>query len=178
VLVWFGSPSQPGENLSRKFSIGEIRAAPDLFAIASHTPIPVSKILRELRMEELTGPILRKIELKVSSFASLMRAGAKQLISLELRNGTEVILKSLPPYPIHLAYHWLRTDGQYEIFGGHRTQLKPDAKPGSSVSYEMSAIAPEKPGTYVLRITLVQESIRWFDQSPIYLYSDMQIDCE
>jgi SAM-dependent methyltransferase len=64
VLVWFGSSSQPGENLARKFSIDEMRAAPDLFAIASHSSIIVSKLLGELRMEVLSGSILRKIEVK------------------------------------------------------------------------------------------------------------------
>jgi hypothetical protein len=57
-----------------------------------------------------------------------MRTGTKQTISLELRNGTDVDLKSLSPYPIHLSYHWLRMDGQHEVFGGHRTQLNLDSE--------------------------------------------------
>jgi predicted O-methyltransferase YrrM len=178
VLVWFGSPSQPGENLARKFRIGELRAAPDLFAIASHKPIPVSKLLAQLRMDALPVPILRKVELKVRSFLSRMRTGARQMIAVELRNGTKVNLRSLPPYPIHLSYHWVTMDGHYEMFGGHRTQLRPDSMAGSSVSYEMSVTSPSKPGIYWLRVTLVQESIRWFDQSPTSLYHDVQIGCD
>jgi 2-polyprenyl-3-methyl-5-hydroxy-6-metoxy-1,4-benzoquinol methylase len=99
VLVWFGSPSQPGENLCRKFSINEMRAAPDLFAVASHASISVGKLLNELQMDVLPEPIAGKIKLKVSSFPTRMRTGARHTISLELHNGTDVNLKSLPPIP-------------------------------------------------------------------------------
>jgi hypothetical protein len=66
-------------------------------------------------------------------------------------------------------------DGHYVIFGGERTQLKPDARAGFPVSYEMRVTSPEKPGIYLLRVTLVQETIQWFDQAPTSLYYDLRI---
>jgi hypothetical protein len=106
-----------------------------------------------------------------------MRSGARHSISVELQNGADVDLKSVPPRPIHLSYHWMGTNGQYLEFGGERTRLKPDARAGSATSYEMSISSPEKPGSYLLRVTLIQESVRWFDQAPTKVYCDLPVEC-
>ncbi len=85
---------------------------------------------------------------------------------------------SAHPYPVHLAYHWLRADGEYFIFDGERTRIIPDARSGASDIYEMTVTAPAVPGKYVLRITLVQEWIGWFDQPPHRVYRDLPIWCD
>ena len=177
VLVWFGTPDRVGENLERRFSISEMRAAPDLFAVASHSPIPVAKLLAQIRMEQLAETELKEIELRVSSSPAAMQTGSRNAVSVELRNGGNTDLKSANPYPVHLSYHWLGTDGKYVVFEGQRTRLAPDAARGSFGYYEMSVIAPDTPGTYLLRVTLVQERIRWFDQAPNSVYDDRRISC-
>ena len=177
VLVWFGTPLTAGDNLQRRFSIQEMRAAPDLFAVASHSPIVVRKLVEALQMDVLPEATAREIKLTVNMFPSRMWAGARHSIAVELKNGATIDLKSVPPRPIHLSYHWLGTNGQYVEFGGERTRLKPDARAGLPTSYEMSIKSPEIPGTYLLRVTLVQESTRWFDQAPIKLYCDLPVVC-
>lgn len=177
VLVWFGNPYQPGENLQRKFSIQEMRSAPDLFAVASKSPIPVAKMLSQLQMEQILEP-LSGVNLRVVAPPRAMRVSSRYEIQVELRNGSRVDLKSLPPYPVHLSYHWLDSHGRYSVFDGIRTQLKPDAKSGSSQIYQVGVLAPDKPGEQVLRITLVQESIRWFDPPPESLFCDLAISSQ
>ena len=88
-----------------------------------------------------------------------------------------VDLKSLPPCPIHLSYHWLAPHGRYSVYEGIRSRLKPDAESGSSQMYQVNVLAPDKPGEHVLRITLVQEAIRWFDQAPDPVFCDLAILC-
>jgi hypothetical protein len=52
-----------------------------------------------------------------------------------------------------------------------------DTRSGGSDIYEMGVTAPEVPGNYLLRITLVQERIRWLDQAPYRVYCDLPIAC-
>jgi len=177
VLVWFGTPLTAGDNLQRRLSIQEMRAAPDLFAVASHAPIVVSKLVEALQMDVLPEAAARKIKLTVNTFPNRMRVGTRHSIAVELQNGATVNLKSVPPRPVHLSYHWVGTNGQYLEFGGERTRLKPDARAGSVTAYEMGVSSPEKPGSYLLRVTLVQELTRWFDQAPINLYCDLPVVC-
>jgi SAM-dependent methyltransferase len=178
VLVWFGNPQQVAENLERRFSIREISAAPDLFAVASHSPISVAKLLAQVRMEPLVDADAHKIELVVRSNPSRMRIGARYPVLVEVRNGASTDLRSADPYPVHLAYHWLKTSGQCLIFEGERSRITPDARSSGSDIYEMRVTAPEVPGRYLLRITLVQERIRWLDQAPYHVYCDLPIACE
>jgi SAM-dependent methyltransferase len=177
VLVWFGAFSEAGENLKRKFSISEMRAAPDLYAVASHSPIPIAQLVRQMCMEALAASDLKQLELSVKSYPPRVRPDSRFTVSVELHNGTNTDLKSAEPYPVHLSYHWLGANGQYAIFGGERTRLVPEAGRGSCTSYELNATAPAKPGTYVLRVTLVQERIRWFDQEPDGVQCELKISC-
>jgi SAM-dependent methyltransferase len=177
VHLWFGNPENVGENLQRKFSISEMRAAPDLFAVASHSPIPLAKLLSQTRMEALDESEVKRIELSLSSYPSKMRTGSHHTLSVELRNNSIKDLKSVAPYPVHLAYHWLSAEGKFVEFDGERTVIVPDAKAGSSDVYEMKVATPVHPGCFLLRVTLVQERIRWFDQIPNGVYCDLEIAC-
>jgi 2-polyprenyl-3-methyl-5-hydroxy-6-metoxy-1,4-benzoquinol methylase len=163
VLVWFGTPMQPAENLRRKFLISEMRAATDLFAVASHQPIPVAQLLRQLCMEAVAESDRKKIELIVNSRPAEVRPGSRFFLAVEVHNRTDIYLKSVGPYPVHLSYHWLSPNGQYVVFDGERTRLVPGARPDSAVVYQLTVTSPDTPGMYVLRVTLVQESIAWFD---------------
>jgi SAM-dependent methyltransferase len=177
VLVWFGTPRRVGENLERKFSISEMRSAPDLFAVASHSPVSIAKLLAQMRMEALAKTDVARIGLIVRTFPAAMQTRSRYQVSVELRNGARKDLRSTAPYPIYLSYHWIGTDGKYVIFEGERTGLMPDARSGSSSTYEVSVTAPDTPGRYLLRVTLVQERIRWFDQAPNGVYCELRILC-
>ena len=104
VLVWFGAFSGAGENLKRKFSISEMRAAPDLYAVASHSPIPVAQLIRQMCMEALAASDLKQLELTVNSYPPRVRPSSRFTVSVELHNGTNTDLKSVDPYPVHLSY--------------------------------------------------------------------------
>ncbi len=178
VLVWLGTPTDPAENLRRKFSINEMRAATDLFAVASHQPISIAQLIRQLRMEALAESDRKKIKLTVTSRPGTIRPGSQFFVAVELRNRTDVYLQSVEPYPVHLSYHWFSANGQYVVFDGERTRLVPDARPDSSVVYQLKVAGPDAPGMYVLRVTLVQESIGWFDLAPDGVFCEIKISCQ
>jgi SAM-dependent methyltransferase len=177
VLLWFGKPQNVGENLERKFSISEMRAAPDLFAVASHSPIRVAKLLAQMRMEPLADSDLKHLELIVRSHPAIMQTRSRHIVSVELRNNSGTDIKSAAPYPVHLAYHWLGAEGKCVVFDGERTLITPDARAGSANVYDMNVTSPVESGAYLLRVTLVQERIRWFDQVPDGSYCDLEILC-
>ena len=63
---------------------------------------------------------------------------------------------------VHLSYHWLDRKRQPVVYDGLRTQLPGDLKPGESVTLKVAIRSPDKPGEYVLQMTLVQEGVAWF----------------
>ena len=61
-------------------------------------------------------------------------------------------------------YRWLhgRTRDMV-VEHGLRTIIQPPAWPGGESVYSMRAIAPDEPGDYILRVTIIQEGWRWLD---------------
>jgi hypothetical protein len=62
------------------------------------------------------------------------------------------------------SYHWFREDGSRAVHDGERTELPRDLEPGETVRLWMTVKAPDVPGPYRLRLTLVQEYHAWFDE--------------
>jgi hypothetical protein len=63
---------------------------------------------------------------------------------------------------VNFSYHWLDRKRQMVVFDGLRTPLPRDLNPGESVTLRALIRAPEKPGEYLLHVTLVQEAVAWF----------------
>lgn len=67
-------------------------------------------------------------------------------------------------FPISLSYHWLDSDKRMVLQDGERTGLPYSGiYPGSSLSMEMYIRAPIAPGSYFLVLTIVQDSVSWFE---------------
>jgi SAM-dependent methyltransferase len=65
--------------------------------------------------------------------------------------------------PIFIAYHWRTSDGEILSHKGHWTPLPIDLLPGRQLTVPMLIQTPDRPGRYLLEITLVQEGICWLD---------------
>jgi 2-polyprenyl-3-methyl-5-hydroxy-6-metoxy-1,4-benzoquinol methylase len=185
VLVWLADPSQPGGSLLKKFSKSEVRSAPSLFAIASHQPIDRAQIAAYLEMQPLPEVSAHQIELKVTQYPTKIVSNQEFSIEVELLNRSESVLNSFSPHPVHISYHWMDQQAQARVVTeGERTRLFPPLAQSSgmmlspdrsSTSYQAQVWAPQKSGSYVLRVTLVQEAIRWFDAPPINLAQDIAL---
>ena len=68
-------------------------------------------------------------------------------------------------YAVHLSYHWIDFAGRAVVYDGYRTALPHDLRTGESVSVEARVAAPPIPGRYVLRLSMVQEGVSWFDSA-------------
>ena len=62
---------------------------------------------------------------------------------------------------MRLSYHWLQ-NGLVVLWDGQRGILPADVVTGGKVTISVPVLGPEKPGTYTLRLDLVQEGVTWF----------------
>jgi len=163
--VWFAGHDcqDPFDNLRRKFTRQQMRAAEDLFAVASHSAVAKERIQRIVQMNEVAEPQSGEISIRAISPPESVAAG--KLFSLNVRAGRTGSgdWTSRNPAPVHLSYHWLRTNGEFELFDGRRALLFPALREGTERNYEMEILAPETPGEYILRVAFVQEGVRWMD---------------
>jgi hypothetical protein len=85
-------------------------------------------------------------------------------VAIRLHNESSETLSGHPPCPIRLSYRWLAADQSRTVVAdGPRSDLRSALASGQSARLLVGVAAPEGPGRYILRITLVQELVRWFD---------------
>ena len=78
--------------------------------------------------------------------------------------GSAVYVTALP-YPVHFSYKWIDQNSGSLLpdCEGLRTPLYEALGPGQKQKYELQVQAPEAQGDFILRLTLVQENVAWFD---------------
>ena len=100
--------------------------------------------------------------------ASEMTSGKTVSADITVKNVSPITWPSKPDhkdrYAVSLSYHWLNRKGATVVSDGLRTPLPQDLKPGESVDLKAAIQAPEKPGRYILEVTLVQERWAWFPE--------------
>ncbi|MCU1393872.1 MAG: hypothetical protein JWM34_2300 [Ilumatobacteraceae bacterium] len=101
--------------------------------------------------------------------------GAQFSVDVEIANSSREQLSSTGPTPIHLSYHWLLHDGTDVLFDGVRTPLRAPVRSGAVQRQPMAVVAPDVPERLVLRITMVQEGIRWFSGLPHPIVADSNV---
>jgi phosphoglycerol transferase MdoB-like AlkP superfamily enzyme len=65
---------------------------------------------------------------------------------------------------VRLAYHWLDTNRKEIVWDGMRSNFSEVLPPGDAQALKAKIRAPDKPGEYILQLTLIQEGVGWFDQ--------------
>jgi len=175
VVLWFATHglAHPFENLKRPFTKSEMRAAGDLFAVASQVPIAPEKILERVEMRPLAAPLA--LVLHALEMPSTVRAGTRFRARLRVTNNSQMDLKTSLPNPVHLSYHCYSETQQLVTFDGLRTEL-PTVRAGSVADVNVQLAAPSVAGRFLFRLTLVQEWVRWFDQSPQDLFVDEWVE--
>jgi hypothetical protein len=64
-------------------------------------------------------------------------------------------------FPVTVSYKWFESGNMLPI-EGERTVFPGSIQPGAATTVNIRVVAPERPGHYALRITLVQEGVAWF----------------
>jgi hypothetical protein len=92
-----------------------------------------------------------------------VHAGAGYDVPFRLTNRAASALGSSFPYRTQLGYRWRRDDGSAETEGSVRAPLPRALGPAETYDGTMRVVAPRAPGRYVLRLSVVQEGVAWFD---------------
>jgi ubiquinone/menaquinone biosynthesis C-methylase UbiE len=116
---------------------------------------------------------LIRLEIKDSRALTVGR-NQKFYLNLSVSNASSSLLVSAPPNPVFLSYHWMDARLKKAVVReGLRSGIYPPLDPGARRNIMVEVLAPPEPGPYVLRLTLVQEDVRWFDTKPINLKLDL-----
>lgn len=66
------------------------------------------------------------------------------------------------PGSVNVAYHLVDSSGAMAVWDGERTRLLSPVLGGQVANVNLAVRAPSTPGTYTIRIDLVQEGVAWF----------------
>jgi FkbM family methyltransferase len=96
--------------------------------------------------------------------AASAQPGGRLEVAVALRNDGREVLSSRPArHPTHLAYRVFDSGGGLVVADGVRTALPRDLRPGEGAGALLTVVAPQRPGDYRVRVSLVQEGWAWFD---------------
>lgn len=157
VLAWAGTRDDPRGALARRLTAAELRESTDAFAIASHEPIDIGRVLERVTMNAVEA----SVALSLLRSPRQVGAGEAFVAHVTLHNGGAETLRSFEPNPVRLAYAWLDADGVATDAG--RARIEPPAEPGATREYALAVVAPLQRGSRGLRVTVVQETVQWFD---------------
>lgn len=163
VITWVTTLPDIAGSLIQSVTKSGLSNSTSIFAVASHTTIDKEELLSLTRQEKLDKQGL-DAELFLREPELTMKKSDVQKLSVTVHNKSREKFASLPPYPVHIAYHWMNGKGEYEVFDGARTALKLPLSPGEKRDFDAVIYAPNKEGRYVLQISLVQEGTFWFEQ--------------
>jgi hypothetical protein len=150
---------------------GELLIKPSLSALR------ISTSTSRLQSVSLPSEKMGAIAVVINKAPAAVGLEEEFVVTLAISNQSEFVLSGMPPFPVHISYHWLHSDGQtVEVFDGVRSPLRPLLAQGTTRCFDAKVVSPSRPGRYILRLTLVQESVQWFDASPIGVMGDVFID--
>jgi MoaA/NifB/PqqE/SkfB family radical SAM enzyme len=130
-------------------------------------------------MDRLTFEEAKKVVFQVENAAPIYDAANPLTIDVCVKNNTSVVLDSLGDTPLHFSYRWLNTDQTLIVQEGERTRFTNPLPVHAEKKYTLQ-ISPPSPdeGVFILRLTLVQENVQWFDQPEIDVKIDLTVELQ
>lgn len=166
VLLWFGTWNDPAGSLGRRFGRRELAAAPDLYAMASHEPIATAEVAALLTTRPIPAKEASKVWIEVLACPASVARGSHFDINVKVVNGSGMPLGSFPPFPVCIAYHWVDAkSGRMVVSEGLRAFMAPTLRQHATDTYNALVLAPPQAGEFKLEVRVVQEWVRWFDES-------------
>lgn len=116
-----------------------------------------------------------RLGVRVLDAPRTVAANATFPVCIGLSNQSNYQLSSRAPNPVHVSYHWFDSAHSVVVFDGERTKLPTSLMPGDERQMEATIVAPSAAGRYVLRLTLVQEGVAWFDDARSSAFDDVEV---
>jgi Glycosyltransferase Family 4 len=132
------------------------------------------------RMESLSSSESEQVRLAVLDPPERMTFGETLFVAVALENRSPRVLSGRLPCPIRFSYRWLAAadKGAPLMPEGLRSELMEAVAPGGRGSCSVRVASPPQRGAQVLRLTVVQERVRWFDELPHPVYVDLNVTVE
>ncbi|AKB45252.1 methyltransferase domain-containing protein [Methanosarcina vacuolata] len=163
ILTWVNDSQDLAGSLTHSFSSEEYNNARTILAVSSFEDLDRDRIVQLLSPRKLdrNGVNIEALSEKdsINTFSN-----KKFKLHITLKNNGKERLVSLPPCPVNISYHWLKTDGTYEVFDGLRTEILPALNPNEQRDLQVDIVAPQEHGEYKLQIDLVQEGCFWLQE--------------
>ena len=120
-----------------------------------------------------------KLRLELREAPARVQPGGDFGVQVELSNDSEQSLSSHAPHPVTLSYRW--EGSALEPTPGvepRRTRIDLPLRPGERRPFTVIVAAPaiKNAARLRLRVTLIQEGIRWFDQSAAKVMADVPVE--
>lgn len=163
VIVWTALDGEYVGTLAGAYSKQDLLRHRNIYAVASQQPLTKEIIANWLTQPGLP-PEEANADIRIVERSLRFHPEEKKRIPVIIKNDSMRRYASLPPFPIHLAYHWLKVTGECFMYDGERTPIIIPLQPGEERQCDLLVAAPLQPGVYKLQITLVQEYQFWFEQ--------------
>lgn len=119
---------------------------------------------RTVKLQQKPDSNVFSFEIKVMEPPRSISSGDRFKLPVVVKNTSDEVWRSNGSQPINFSYHWVNSDGKMEIFNGERTNFPDAVAPGESIALNASIHSPIRAGRFILQLTLVQESVAWFEQ--------------
>ena len=125
-------------------------------------PAPTNPAAAPDAKDGLEQPLASFRQVLTSSTTKLtLNPSEETRIPLRIENpGTETWV-GIGKYPVTASYKWFLKGNMLPI-EGERTVFPGAIGPHKAANVDVRVVAPDKAGTYELRLTLVQEGVAWF----------------
>ena len=107
-----------------------------------------------------------RVKLSVQHWPEIVKENQYFFVPTIVTNHSSQMLSPLLPSPVRLSYHWYTQDGAHVAFDGIRTTVPFGLGPGETCRIDAEVQAPKTNGSYLLKITAVQEGCTWFEDKP------------
>lgn len=155
----------------------------DLPVVASFSPTANGRELPFLMDDELTpfytvmdrerpGPTVKVyrvgpapsygVEWLLAPVPESMAKGQKITLPVRLRNAGNVTWSADSYTPVRMGYRWVDQSGKPVAAPDVHSPLPGVVEPGGEVDAHIDIVPPSAPGTYTLRLDMVQENFGWF----------------
>ena len=112
----------------------------------------------------------------IEPLETLLEKNERYSIKVLLTNNSTIELASTGDNPLLISYHWIDSNGNIVVNDGLRSNLPAPILPSADAVIEAKVQTPLQCGEYILRLTLVQELIQWFDEPDIGQKIDFPIN--
>lgn len=112
-----------------------------------------------------------RVEFLSAQVPARVKAGTEITVPVEVVNRSDAFWSAsghpflAGGYMVTASYRWLPPDGTLTSVEGKRSLLPGDVPVGGRLKMLVRVPAPAEPGRQILRLTLIQEGVAWFDMA-------------